>query len=103
MSWMHCSPTQARNLPSMPCAHRTASLSALTRAAPGSELTRFLRASTSARWGNVLGRAGPGRESTAARLFEGKDGLADWAVSIPRSAGIGVRAGVASSLARCTG
>eukprot|EP00959_Pyramimonas_sp_CCMP1952_P118400 2475847-Pyramimonas_sp.AAC.1 len=62
----------------MPCVHRTASLSALTRAALGSERARFLRVSTFARWGSVLGRAGPGRESTAAHLLGGKDGLADW-------------------------
>eukprot|EP00959_Pyramimonas_sp_CCMP1952_P070213 1465891-Pyramimonas_sp.AAC.1 len=80
---MHCSLTQARNLPSMPCAQSTASLSALTRAAPGSERGRFLRASTSARWGYVLGRTGPGRESTSARLLGGRDGLADWLASIP--------------------
>eukprot|EP00959_Pyramimonas_sp_CCMP1952_P107508 2247546-Pyramimonas_sp.AAC.1 len=43
MSCMHCSPTQARDLPSMPCAQRTVSLSALTRAVPGSERERFLR------------------------------------------------------------
>eukprot|EP00959_Pyramimonas_sp_CCMP1952_P370300 7755178-Pyramimonas_sp.AAC.1 len=75
----------AWSLPSRPCAHATASLSALTSAPSARALIRILCASTSARGGHALGRAGPGRESTAACLLGGITDSRGWLVLIPKS------------------
>eukprot|EP00959_Pyramimonas_sp_CCMP1952_P397346 8325598-Pyramimonas_sp.AAC.1 len=48
----------AWNLPSRPCAHATASLSALTSVPFARALIRIFCASTSARGGHALGRLG---------------------------------------------
>eukprot|EP00959_Pyramimonas_sp_CCMP1952_P249282 5210922-Pyramimonas_sp.AAC.1 len=42
--------------------------------------------------GNALGRAGPGRESTAARLLGGIITLGGWLMPSPNSSSVGARA-----------